>query len=115
LTVARRESFYSGLGDERSRGRMQRTTRVVTAHLGILVLTVAALAGCGDDDDDQQPSATTAAGLANPASEFCVSQGGEVEIVDETGGQVGYCNLPDGTRVEEWEYFRAHAGTTTAP
>ena len=79
----------------------------------LVVVALAASAGCGDDDD--QPSATTPAGLANPASEFCVAQGGELEIVSEAAGQVGYCNLPDGTRVEEWEYFRAHAPTTTAP
>jgi len=78
----------------------------------LAVVALAAGAGCGDDD---QPSATTTAGLANPASEFCVAQGGELEIVSEAAGQVGYCNLPDGTRVEEWEYFRAHAPTTTAP
>jgi putative hemolysin len=84
----------------------------VTRHLVVLtVVALAASAGCGDDDD--QPSDTTTAGLANPASVFCVSQGGEVEIVSEAAGQVGYCNLPDGTRVEEWEYFRAHAPTTT--
>ena len=79
----------------------------------LVVVALAASAGCGDDDD--QPSATTTAGLANPASEFCVAQGGELEIVSEAAGQVGYCNLPDGTRVEEWEYFRAQAPTTTAP
>ena len=54
-------------------------------------------------------------GLANPASEFCVSQGGEVEIVSEAAGEVGYCNLPDGSRVEEWEYFRSQTGSTAAP
>ncbi|MGZ4763867.1 MAG: DUF333 domain-containing protein, partial [Ilumatobacteraceae bacterium] len=47
--------------------------------------------------------------------EFCVKQGGKVEIVDAATGQVGYCNLPDGTRVEEWAYFRAQTGTTTVP
>ncbi|MFZ0015068.1 MAG: DUF333 domain-containing protein [Acidimicrobiia bacterium] len=43
-----------------------------------------------------------------PASVFCVDQGGEVEIVEEDDGAVGYCNLPDGTRVDEWEYYRAN-------
>jgi putative hemolysin len=80
--------------------------------LGIAALALAAVAGCGDDDD---PSDTTTAGLANPASEFCVAQGGEVEIVSEAAGEVGYCNLPDGTRVEEWEYFRSQTTNTTAP
>lgn len=59
--------------------------------------------GCGDEAPDD-PSDQE----ANPASEFCVEQGGEVDIVDEADGQVGYCVLPDGSRVEEWEYFREH-------
>jgi putative hemolysin len=65
---------------------------------------VALMAGCQDDDEDPQ--------LANPASVFCIEQGGEVEIVEEDGGQVGYCILPDGTRVEEWQYFRENSPTT---
>ena len=56
--------------------------------------------------------AGTATGLANPASEYCVAQGGRVDIVDEAGGQVGYCELPDGRRIEEWEFFRSEAPTT---
>jgi putative hemolysin len=72
------------------------------------------IAGCGGDDSS--PSDTTApAGIANPASVYCVDQGGSVEIVDESGGQVGYCNLPDGTRIEEWEYYRSQTGATTLP
>jgi putative hemolysin len=76
------------------------------------LLLVVAAAGCGDDNE---PTVTTSVGLANPASEFCVAQGGEVEIVSEAAGEVGYCNLPDGTRVEEWEYFRSQSASTTAP
>ena len=83
----------------------------ISGPLMIATLLIAA-PGCGDDDD---PSVTTSAGLANPASEFCVAQGGEVEIVSEADGEVGYCNLPDGTRVEEWEYFRSQSASTTAP
>jgi Putative hemolysin len=48
-----------------------------------------------------------AIGLPNPASAYCVEQGGRVEIRDGAGGQVGYCHLPDGRVVEEWELFRA--------
>jgi putative hemolysin len=78
-----------------------------------IVLSVAGLAGCGSDS---KPTVTTTApGIANPASEFCVKQGGKVEIVDAATGQVGYCNLPDGTHVEEWAYFRSQTGTTTVP
>lgn len=45
--------------------------------------------------------------LANPASQYCVAEGGRLDIVDEPGGQVGYCELPDGRRIEEWEYYRS--------
>ena len=58
---------------------------------------------------------TSDVGLANPASVFCVEQGGTVEIVDEAGGQVGYCVLPDGRRLDEWEFFRSSTSTTTQP
>lgn len=84
--------------------------------LPFLLATTALVAACGSD---AEPRGTTPdVGLANPASVFCVEQGGTVEIVDETDGQVGYCNLPDGNRVEEWEYFRSEnpaVTTTTDP
>ena len=77
-----------------------------------VVFLVPILSGCGDDEE---PPDTTVA-LANPASVFCEEQGGRVEIVDEAGGQRGECVLPDGTRVDEWEYYRANASpTTTVP
>ena len=71
------------------------------------------MAVCGSD---AEPTGTTPdVGLANPASVFCVEQGGTDGIVHETDGQVGYCNLPDGNRVGEWEYLRSEnpAATTT--
>jgi putative hemolysin len=79
-----------------------------------VVLPVLLLGACGGDDDDS-PTDTTAPAIANPASEFCVAQGGSIEIVDEAGGQIGYCDLPDGSRVEEWEYFRTQTGSTLEP
>lgn len=47
-------------------------------------------------------------GMANPASTFCIQQGGTLEIrKDAEGNQIGFCKLPDGTVVEEWEFFRS--------
>lgn len=46
-------------------------------------------------------------GMPNPASASCVRQGGRLEIRNETGGQIGYCYLPDGRVVEEWALFRS--------
>ena len=90
-----RDPNRTTLGSPRSLGR------AATA-----VLMLAALVACGDDEP-RPADTTTPTGIPNPASEFCVEQGGTVEIVDEEGGQVGYCNLPDGSRVEEWEYMRS--------
>lgn len=42
-------------------------------------------------------------GMANPASAYCVSQGGKLELRNESNGQVGYCHLKNGQVVEEWE------------
>ncbi len=80
--------------------------------MGVLALSALVFAACGDDDDSDDDGDTPTNQLANPASVFCVEQGGELEIVDEADGQVGYCTLPDGTRVEEWEYFREQTGGT---
>jgi|APSaa5957512622_1039677.scaffolds.fasta_scaffold36063_3 putative hemolysin len=45
--------------------------------------------------------------IANPASVYCLQQGGELEIRDDSsGGQVGYCVFLGGMECEEWEYFR---------
>lgn len=47
--------------------------------------------------------------IANPASEFCEEQGGTVEIVtDDAGNQSGICRLPEGTEIDEWEYYRQY-------
>lgn len=45
-------------------------------------------------------------GMANPASKYCVDRGGTLEIVKEERGDVGYCNLKNGQKVEEWALFR---------
>lgn len=47
-------------------------------------------------------------GMANPASQYCVEQGGQLEIRNEANGQVGYCKLANGQVVEEWAFFRAN-------
>lgn len=83
-------------------------------YLAIAAIAVA-LVSCGDDNEPTDTTApittdSAAAGIANPASEYCEAQGGTVEIVDEAAGQVGYCNLPDGRRIEEWEFYNSDNG-----
>ena len=46
-------------------------------------------------------------GMTNPASSYCVEQGGESIIVKSQNGEYGVCKLKDGTAMEEWEYYRS--------
>lgn len=74
----------------------------------LLVIAVLVLVSCGGGDEDGTGSDS---GLPNPASVFCEAQGGSVEIVtDAAGNQSGICNLPDGTEIEEWQYYRQSSG-----
>ena len=73
------------------------------AVLSIAAATV--LAACGTSGKEDAPMV----GAANPASEFCVKQGGKSEVKkDKDGAEYALCHLPDGTVIEEWEYFRQH-------
>ena len=48
-----------------------------------------------------------AAGIANPASENCVKQGGTVSIQKNSdGSEYGLCIFPDGKQCEEWAMQR---------
>jgi len=43
------------------------------------------------------------ANMANPASVYCINNGG---VLETDGSQLGYCRLPNGHVCEEWAYFR---------
>jgi putative hemolysin len=46
-------------------------------------------------------------GVANPASVFCVNQGGKVDIRSAAdGSQSGFCVFPGGGECDEWAYYR---------
>ncbi len=45
-------------------------------------------------------------GLANPVATYCIVQGGLYGIQDGAEGQSGICQLPDGTKIDAWTYFR---------
>ncbi|RKF15950.1 DUF333 domain-containing protein [Alginatibacterium sediminis] len=47
---------------------------------------------------------------SNPASEYCIEQGGTTQMFEEAGKQVGYCNLPDGRMVDQWELYYREVG-----
>lgn len=69
-----------------------------TMLFGLLAL---ALSACTTTPQSETDAPKT--GSANPASAYCVNQGGKLEIRTESNGQVGYCHLKNGQVVEEWE------------
>ncbi|TCP94977.1 hypothetical protein EDC44_11236 [Cricetibacter osteomyelitidis] len=63
------------------------------------------LSACANDTD--KPNI----GMANPASEYCVAQGGTLEIKkDKQGNEYGICHLPDGRVIEEWDFYHQRMG-----
>ncbi|MFH2336509.1 DUF333 domain-containing protein [Enterobacter hormaechei] len=67
----------------------------------LIAASVFLAAGCTSAQKQEQPL-----GMANPASVHCIKHGGKLDIVKESGGEVGYCTLPSGKRIEEWALFR---------
>jgi len=45
-------------------------------------------------------------GMANPASVYCKEKGGTLIIKNTEKGQIGICQLPDGSEIEEWVLYR---------
>lgn len=73
----------------------------ITSLAGFGIL---ALAACSPTDDAASPPAKV--GLANPASVYCVEQGGTLEPVTTAAGVSNICVLPDGERIDEWDLYR---------
>lgn len=72
-------------------------------HLMIIaLLLVISLSACAKKLEAQNDNAQ----IANPASTYCIEQGGKLEIRENPEGQYGVCILPDGTECEEWAYYR---------
>jgi uncharacterized protein len=70
----------------------------------VIILVAVVMTGCADAEiNDIEPTP----GVANPASEYCVEEGGQVEIrEDAQGGEFGVCTFDDGSECEEWELYR---------
>jgi len=65
--------------------------------IGIIIAIMLILSGCISTDNQQ---------IANPASTFCVENGGTLEIItNEEGAQVGICKFSNGLTCEEWDFY----------
>ena len=82
------------------------------------ILSVAALTACSSMDSltGNDAAAEAQRSTDNAASEYCVAQGGAIEIRQTGQGAAGLCTLPDGTVVEQWELYEGAqaAGTDSA-
>lgn len=65
----------------------------------LLVLGMMIFYGCAGNKND--------ANMPNPASVYCEKNGGTLKILtDASGAQSGECTLKDGTKCDEWAFFR---------
>lgn len=68
-----------------------------------LLLFLAILISCQKTIEPEQKKVQ----IANPASVYCEQHNGTLDIVaDNNGSQSGICTLQDGTKCDEWAYFR---------
>jgi len=95
---------------------MKATMRSAVFGAVTAVLLVAATVGCatgtGGATGTPPPVATTTGkeeapiGMANPASVYCIEQGGELETrSDADGNQSGFCTFPDGSEKNQWDFW----------
>lgn len=82
---------------------MKRITIALPALAAAAILTLSACGGGGGSTPSQSSSTAPsgAATMANPAAEYCVQQGGTLDLAS------GMCTLPNGTKVDEWELYRS--------
>lgn len=53
------------------------------------------------------PVSTIGMGMSNPASEYCIKVGGELQnFTRGDGGEYSICNFPDNQSCEEWALYR---------
>lgn len=56
-------------------------------------------------DENKEPEKII--GTPNPASVFCEKHGGKsINVKDKDGNETGKCQFKDGTKVDEWNYYR---------
>lgn len=72
--------------------------------LGTLMVTSTILTACNTVPHANHEKLI---GMPNPASEYCIKQGGKSILQkDKDGSEYTLCQLPNGQIIEEWELFR---------
>lgn len=71
-----------------------------------IAATALALSACAASPHSSTAPQPPHVAIANPASVFCIQQGGKLRIDKTQQGEHAMCALADGREVEEWAYFR---------
>jgi hypothetical protein len=75
----------------------------------LLILFCLLLAACSNVNND--PTPTIQPNLPNPASVYCEEQGYTLETTTAAdGSQSSVCVFPDGSKCDEWAYYRGECG-----
>lgn len=69
-----------------------------------VLFTITLLVGCSTVQESAELKPKI--GSPNPASQYCIEQGGKLEMRSEANGQAGYCHLKDGQVIEEWKLLK---------
>lgn len=74
----------------------------------LLIVVALVLTACSNSNiTDRFEPVKNNTQIANPASTFCINNGGEVIIkTANDGSQSGYCKFSNGIECEEWEFMR---------
>lgn len=76
-----------------------------------ILFSIVILFGC----ISQSSVVTNNTQLPNPASENCIKNGGTLSIISQPSGELGICTLKDGTKCEEWAYYKGECPIKTGP
>lgn len=85
---------------------MKKTWSFFALIIGTALATTACTQNPVHTSSTAKPAKEVQVGMPNPASQYCLEQGGKLNIVKTEAGEVGMCLLPDGSEVEEWDFFR---------
>lgn len=69
------------------------------------------LTGCSLSNFNTKPMPNQ---LANPASTYCIEQGGTIEMRETKNDTAGFCLFSDGSICDEWQFFRQECSPSSA-
>lgn len=74
-------------------------------HIILFIASAMLITACGTNTSSELTPSTYQS--ANPASQYCIDNGGQIEIKsDNLGNEYGVCKFDNGSQCDEWAYFR---------